>query len=254
MSNLVHSTTDGGIATLALNRPEKRNALNVAMLEALRDAVAQASEAPSVRVIVIRGHGPVFCAGLDLAEITDPAMCSRQAQLLARTLLLIYHAPKVTIARIHGAAIAGGAALIGACDLAVATVDSLFGYPAVQRGITASLAMPFLRRQLGERHTRELLLLGEIIDAARAQEIGLITRAVPSDLLDEQVALHAGQVLQAAPAALWQSKRCLDATWPSLIDDDLRGALALHLETCATEEAVEGVRAYLEKRAPQWRP
>jgi methylglutaconyl-CoA hydratase len=252
MPNLIQTETVGGIATIRLNRPEKRNAQSIALLEALCEAVERASEDPAARVIVLRGSGPVFCAGLDLEEVADPALSARQAQLLVRTLSVLYHAPKVTIARVHGAALAGGAALMAACDIAVATVDSLFGYPAVKRGLVAALAMPLIRRQIGERHARELMLLGEIIDAGRAQEIGLITRGVPSDLLDEQIALFADLVVQAGPEAVRQSKRGFNETGSRSVDDELHAALQLHLETCSSAEATEGTRAFLEKRAPKW--
>ena len=252
MPDLIQTDISNGVATLRLNRPEKHNAQSIALLEALCDAVEQVAEDPAVRVIVLRGNGPTFCAGLDLKEAADPDLGRRQGQLLVRAISVIYHAPKVTIACAHGAALAGGAALVGACDLAVAAVDCRFGYPAVKRGLIAALAMPLMRRQVGERHARELALLGEIIDAERAQAIGMINRAVPDDLLDEQVALLVDQVLQAGPEAIRLTKRGFDDTTPRPLDDDLHAALQLHYEACGSGEAAEGTRAFLEKRPPKW--
>jgi methylglutaconyl-CoA hydratase len=222
------------------------------MLEALCAAVDEACADPAVRVIVIRGNGPVFCAGLDLEEAADPAKSHASAGLVARMLETVYYAPKVTIAAVHGAAVAGGAGLMSACDLAVAAADTVFGYPEVRRGLVAGLVMTFVRRQLNERHARELLLLGEIVDAERAQEIGLISRAVPSGTLDEQVARLVDRVLQTGPNAVKETKAWLDATWPRSVREDLQAALELHVRVRNAPEAAEGMRAFLEKRAPQW--
>lgn len=243
-----------GVVSITLNRPDKRNALSIPMMAQLCDAVDQAVTDESVRVIVFRGAGPVFCAGLDLAEAQDTSRSHASAELVARMLSTVYHAPQVTIAVVHGAAIAGGAGLMSACDIALAVTDTKFGYPEVRRGLVAGLVMTFLRRQVAERHARELLLLGEIIDSERALEIGLINREVPSDLLDDVVILTIDQVLKGAPAAVRITKRFFDSLHQRPVPDDLDEALKLHVEVRNAGEAQEGMRAFTEKRAPAWEP
>ncbi|MFP4500955.1 MAG: enoyl-CoA hydratase/isomerase family protein [Candidatus Hydrogenedentota bacterium] len=252
MTDLIQTETSEAVASIRMNRPDKRNALNIPMLEALCQAVDAAVADPAVRVIVLRGNGKVFCAGLDLAETTDPEQSHHSAQLVVRMLEALYYAPKLTIAAVHGAAVAGGAGLMSACDLAVATADTVFGYPEVRRGLVAGLVMTFIRRQLQERHARELLLLGEIIEADRAQEIGLINRMVPTDMLDEQVALLVDLARKAGPDAIKETKAWLDQVWHHPVCDDLAGALDLHVRVRNGEEAAEGMRAFLEKRGPKW--
>jgi len=253
MSDLIlENRSEAGLTTLTLNRPEKRNALNIPMLEALCEAVARASATEGQRALVIRGAGPVFCAGLDLAEARDPASRDRSAALVRDMLESVCGCPSVTIAAVHGAALAGGAGLVAACDVAIATMDSTFGFPEVHRGLVAGLVMTFLRRQLHERHARELLLLGEIIDAERAKEIGLINRAVPADMLDSVVESHLDMVRKAAPGATRDTKALLDQLWHHPLAADLDAAQEVHEKMRAGAEAQEGMAAFLEKRKPAW--
>ncbi|MCF6285078.1 MAG: enoyl-CoA hydratase-related protein [Candidatus Hydrogenedentes bacterium] len=243
-----------GVTTITLNRPEKRNALNILMLEALCDAIEDVSARKDQRALAIRGAGPVFCAGLDLKEAGDPAISGRSAALVRRMLESVYHCPCVTIALIHGAALAGGAGLMAACDIALATKESKFGFPEVHRGLVAGLIMTFLRRQLHERHARELLLLGEIIDAERAKEMGLINRTVSADGLDEALGTIVVQVHKAPPGAIADTKAFFDQLWHHSLADDLDGAHDVHVKMRTSEEAQEGMAAFLEKRKPQWMP
>ena len=253
MSEFVLTENDGeGVFTIRLNRPEKRNALNIPLLEALCAAVDAANGDASVRVIVLRGNGPAFCAGLDLKEAGDPAHSHHSADLIARMLSAVYYSSKVTIAAVHGAALAGGAGLMSCCDLVIATADAQIGYPEVRRGMVAGLVMTFLRRQLHERHARELLLTGDIIDAERAAEIGLVNRCVPTDVLDESVEQTIEKVLRGAPGAIARSKRLLDELWHHSAQGDFEKALELHVEVRNAHEAQEGMKAFLEKRPPSW--
>lgn len=241
------------IVTLILNRPDKRNALSIPMGQALCNALDAANADESVRAIVLRGNGPAFCAGLDLAEATDTVNSHKSAGLVADMLDRIYYSTKPTIAAVHGAAIAGGAGLMTACDLAIATADTKIGYPEVRRGMVAGLVMTFLRRQLHERHARELLLLGEIITAERAEAMGLVNKCVPTDMLDEALELYIEQILQGAPGAISRTKAFYKELWPRTVKEDLQRALALHVEVRNAGEAQEGMLAFLEKREPQWR-
>ncbi len=249
---LLEAELKPGVTVLTLNRPEKRNALNIPMLEAFCEAMARLSAREGQRAVVIRGAGPVFCAGLDLKEALDGAQRERSSSLVRQMLACVYDCPCVTVAAVQGAALAGGGGLMAACDLALATMDSCFGFPEVHRGLVAGLIMTFLRRQLHERHARELLLLGEIIDAERAAEIGLITRAVPTDMLEEVLEAQIDQILKAPPGAVRDTKAWLDALWHHPLGEDLAGAHEVHVKMRASSEAAEGMAAFLEKRKPNW--
>lgn len=251
--NLVIAERDGARATVWLNRPEKRNALNIPLLEALCDHISALTADPGVRVIVLRGKGPMFCAGLDLKEARDPEVAHASATLVARALETLYYAPQLTLAAVQGGAIAGGSGLMSACDLAIAESGAKFGYPEVHRGLVAGLVMTFLRRQLNERHARELLLLGELISAERALEIGLLTRVVPPETLDDDAAAIARQALQGGPEAIQRTKEFFDRLSPAAVRDDLAKALELHVAVRSGGEAAEGMAAFAEKREPAWR-
>lgn len=253
MGDFILTQNDGeGRYTITLNRPDKRNALNIPLLEDLCAAVDAANGDASVRAIVLRGNGPVFCAGLDLKEAGDPANSHRSAELIAKMLSSVYYSSKATIAAVHGAALAGGAGLMSCCDLAIATVDTNIGYPEVRRGLVAGLVMTFLRRQLNERHARELLITGDIITAERAEQIGLVNRCVPDDFLDTAVDQAVDKVLKGAPGAIARSKRLLDELWHHPAQADFDRALELHVEVRNAHEAQEGMKAFLEKRPPSW--
>ncbi|HNR32645.1 MAG TPA: enoyl-CoA hydratase-related protein [Candidatus Hydrogenedentes bacterium] len=241
------------VAEITINRPRKRNALSIPVLRALSDAFEAANHDAALRVIVLRGSGPVFCAGLDLEEAIDSSTGHESAEQLARLLETVYYSPKVTIAAVHGAALAGGAGLMAACDLAVATIDSVFGFPEVRRGLVPGLIMVFVRRLLHERHLREMLLLGEIVSAERAVEIGLVSRCVPTDMFEEQIEMLVHLALQGGPEAVSKTKAWLDEVWHHPLTDDLQRALEIHMDARGSDEAAEGLRAFLEKRQPSWK-
>lgn len=253
MESLVRMEHNGdGVVTLWLNRPEKRNALNMALMEQLCLFVEKAQKDPAIRVLVLRGQGKVFCAGLDLEEGQNLDLAERSAKYVARTLECLHFSPLVTIACVQGAALAGGAGLMTACDLVVAEEGARFGYPETRRGLVAALVMPFLLRQVGDRYARELLLLGDLIDAQRALEMGLINRMVPLKELEEQAMILAEQVTLGAPGAIGLTKKLLQVLPPRSIEEDLQVALKDHKEMRHSPEALEGMKAFVEKRAPSW--
>src|SRR3977135_2445937 len=174
------------ITLLTLNRPERRNALTVELMAELTTAIENANADPQQRILILRGAGKAFCTGLDLEEAVkvDP---QTTAENVARLLLAVAETRLVTIAMVHGAAVAGGAGLMSACDFAIAAERTRFGYPEVRRGLVAGLVMTFIRRQLRERDIRELLLGSVLINAERAREMGLVNRVVSSeaDLMSE---------------------------------------------------------------------
>src|SRR3954453_20635762 len=166
------------ITVITLNRPDPRNALTVELMNELISALRVASDEASERVLILRGAGSAFCAGLDLKAAT-PQNSHATAEMVAKTLLALSQTRLVTIAAVHGAAVAGGAGIMSACDYVVAAEGTKIGYPEVSRGLVAGLVMTFLRRQGGGRNMRELLLGSELIDTERAKQIGLVNRVVP---------------------------------------------------------------------------
>ena len=240
------------ITVLTLNRPERRNALTIELLSELNAAIKIASDQPQERVIILRGAGVAFCTGLDLKEAADQTKAHATADMVANTLIAISQTRLITIAAVHGAAVAGGAGIMSACDFVVAAQGTKIGYPEVRRGLVAGLVMTFQRRQIGERNMRELLLGSELIDADRAKEIGLVNRVVAQADLMNEAQKFAQSVLQGAPGAMAQTKRLIEELWSSSVKEDVDLALKYHMQARESEEAREGIAAFNEKRKPKW--
>ena len=240
------------ITVVTLNRPERRNALTLELLTELQAALKVVSDQPQERVIILRGAGAAFCTGLDLKEAADHTKAHATAEMVANTLIAISQTRLVTIAAVHGAAVAGGAGIMSACDFVVAAERTKIGYPEVRRGLVAGLVMTFVRRQAGERNMRELLLGSELIDAQRAKEIGLINCVVSRDDVMSEAQKFAQSVLQGAPGALTQTKRLIDELWWRSVKEDVDLALKYHLQARESDEAREGIAAFNEKRKAKW--
>ncbi len=240
------------ITVVTLNRPERRNALTIELLTELISAIHVASEEPHVRILILRGAGAAFCTGLDLKDAADQTKAHATAEAVANTLTTISQTRLITIAAVHGAAVAGGAGIMSACDFVVAAQRTKIGYPEVRRGLVAGLVMTFLRRQVSERNMRELLLGSELIDADRAKEIGLVNRVVAQDNLMTEALSFAGSALQGAPGAVAQTKRLIDELWWRSVKQDVDLALKYHMEARESAEAREGIAAFNEKRKPTW--
>lgn len=239
------------ITVLTLNRPERRNALTIELMAELTAAIQAADADPKQRILILRGAGEAFCTGLDLQEAVtnDPRVT---AENVARTLLAVSETRLVTMAVVHGAAVAGGAGLMSACDFVIAAERTRIGYPEVRRGLVAGLVMTFVRRQLRERDLREVLLASELFDAERAREIGLVNRVVPAGELESEVQKIAASVLQGAPGAITNSKRLMEELWSTSVRKDIELALSHHLTARESTEAKEGIAAFNEKRPPNW--
>src|SRR6266436_2397647 len=240
------------ITVVTLNRPERRNALTLELLTELHDAIKAAAEQPPERVMILRGAGVAFCTGLDLKEAADQTKAHATAEMVAKTLIAIAETRLVTIAVVHGAAVAGGAGIMSACDFVIAAEKTKIGYPEVRRGLVAGLVMTFLRRQVGERNLRELVLGGELINPERAREIGLVNRVVAPDELMNDAQKFADAVLQGAPNALRQTKRLIEELWSTSVKEDVDLALKHHMQARESAEAREGIAAFNEKRPPNW--
>lgn len=241
-----------GICRLTLNRPDRRNALSIALMRALCEQLDALASDGDARVVILHGAGPVFCAGLDLKEAQDQSIAHESAEWVARTMRTVHGWPKPTIAAVHGAAVAGGAGLMTACDFAICAEGTQIGYPEVRRGLVAVSVMMFLLRQTNDRFARDLLVSGRIIDAATAQRAGLVNEVVPLDELMNVSHALGQELLKCAPEAVAKTKKAIDALWPATVEEELAKAVAGHKAMRSGEEALEGIRAYNEKRPPSW--
>ena len=248
---LLIERTRPGVAELVLNRPERRNALTVALMGELVEAIGRLSAAPDCRVLILRGAGPVFCAGLDLREASDPTLAEEGAEAVRRVFEALAGTPLVTIAAAHGVASAGGAGLLAACDFAVASEELRIVFPEVRRGLVPALVATVLRKKIGDADLRELFLLAEPIDAARARSMGLVRRVVPEGKAREEADRLAGLILRGGPRAVRSTKALLAELGPDG-EGDVRVALEYHIRARVGEESREGLAAFLEKREPHW--
>ena len=244
-------------AIITINRADKRNALSRGVIDALADAFARALNEEGVRCVILAAAGPVFCAGMDLAELQESLKVSNDASpvwndalRLAKLYELIYTLPKPTIAAVQGAAVAGGAGLATVCDLAIATPTAKFGYPEVRRGLVAAMVMPHLMRHVGERLARYLLLTGELIDANEAARAGLVNEVVPADRLMERALTLAKACAEGGPQALAKTKEHLRqfSRQALSIEDAAKASAVPRL----TDECQQGLRAFFAKKAAPW--
>ena len=242
------------IRVITMNRPEKRNALNIPLLEAFCHELDEANHDADTRVIIITGAGPVFCAGLDLTEARDAEKSHRSGELVAKTLKALTNSPHTTIAAVRGAAVAGGAGFMLACDLSVVADDFRVGFPEVRRGLVAGLVMTFVRRKVGEPKAREMLLLGELMGAEEAKAAGLVNRVVPAEHIMGEAFAFAYAALKGAPMAIRHTKKLFDDLYHLPVAEQIDHATELHKDMRSSEEAKEGLAAYAEKRLPKWDP
>jgi methylglutaconyl-CoA hydratase len=240
------------IAILSLNRPDKRNALNIALLEELCGVLEHLTEEKQIRALILKGEGAVFCAGLDLNEAADPAVTEHSARLLAKLFRLLYKAPFFVVGAIQGGAVAGGAAMVICCDYVVAAPKSYLSFPEVHKGLIPAMVIALLTEQLGIRATKELTLLAEKIDMDKAMFYGLVNRVIEEDLLLETALETAKKALQAAPNAFCQTKHFMQECLFYPFEENMQQALLLQQQSRGSEEAYEGSRAFLEKRKPYW--
>ncbi|MEA2553984.1 MAG: methylglutaconyl-CoA hydratase [Fimbriimonadaceae bacterium] len=253
MPPLILVEREPGVVTFVFNRSERRNALTVAMLEELVAALENAISDETVRVIILRGAGSSFSSGFDLAEGQDLEASLRHGELLVQVQMLLAEAPQVCIAAAHGYALAGGGAIIAACDYAVAAEDAQFGYPVLKVGIVPTPGMPFLRHELRDRDFRALVLGGELIGGKRAWEIGLVNKVMPTpDDAVEEAKRFASLILQSSPRAVAATKKFSNALTRRDLRHEMEEALEIYKAVRKGDEAAEGLKAFVEKRAPVW--
>jgi methylglutaconyl-CoA hydratase len=242
-----------GASAVVLHRAERRNALSIALLDELCAAIERLAADPAQRVIVLRGDGPVFSAGLDLAEARDDTLVERSAAAVARTLQLLRETSLVTIAAVHGGAYAGGAGLMAACDIVVAAEEAQIGFPEARRGLLPALISDVLRARVREGDLRHLLLTGETVSAAAAQRFGLVQRVVSADSLKDEARRLANLVLEGGPETIRRTKQLINGLYAPPAAAAHADMPALHLSARRGDEAREGLAAFLEKRSPWWK-
>ncbi|HVO12461.1 MAG TPA: enoyl-CoA hydratase-related protein [Vicinamibacteria bacterium] len=253
----IDTTVDGPVARVFLARPEVRNAFDGETVRELTAAFTAVAAREDVRVVVLGGHGKVFSAGADLEWMRTVAGFSREQNLEdARALWALFDAidrcPRPVVARVQGAALGGGAGLVAAADIAVAAEDAQFGFSEVRLGIAPAVISPWVVRRIGLSAARELFLTGERFPAHKALAIGLVRHLVPAGELDGAVAGRVAELLQAAPGAVAAVKALLRAVAGRTPEEVRETTAEVIAARRACGEGQEGLRAFLEKRRPDW--
>ncbi len=245
----------GATTRLVLNRPERRNALSLACMREIVEALDAIAVDEEARVLVVEGRGPAFSAGHDLAEMTstrEEDFFEEVFSTCVHMMTRLHELPQPVIAKVHGVATAAGCQLVAACDLAVASETARFATPGVNIGLFCSTPMVPVARSIGRKRALEMLFTGEMIDARTALEWGLVNRVVPASELDAAVDELATRIAQASAYVLALGKRAFYAQ-DQLIEPNAYDVTSpVMTENALADDALEGMRAFLEKRAPQW--
>lgn len=248
----------GGVARVTLNRPEVRNAFDDSVIAELRKAFEEIEKDASVRVLVLAGNGPAFCAGADLNWMKrmagyDYEQNLADGQALADMLAALDRMSKPTIARVHGPAFAGGTGLVAACDIAVGTPQAKFCFSEAKLGLSPATISPHVMRAIGERAARRYFLTAEVFDAQEALRIGLLSLLVPSEQLDVAIDALLKDLLSGGPEAHRQIKSLVRAVASRPVDEALVADTARRIaEIRVSPEGKEGIASFLEKRKPGW--
>ena len=251
-AQVVLSSIEAGIARLTLNRPDKRNALNEALIAALSDALKKADDDSSVRVVIITGAGKDFCSGADLSALQKIAGASvsdnvEDARALLELFLLIRNLRVPVIAAVHGRALAGGCGLATACDLVVASASARFGYPEVKIGFVPAMVMAILRRNLPEKRVFEMITRGAEVDAIEAKEMGLINQVFAHETFEDDVREYASTFTKLSASAITLSKHLLYQMDGQTLREGLSAGLDINVIARMTEECQQGIARFLKK-------
>ena len=250
---------EGPVAHVRLSRPDVRNAFNAELIAALTAAFEELGRDEAVRAVVLSGEGKVFCGGADISWMRGSLDVGygenfAGAQRMSDMFRAIDRCPKPVVARIHGAALGGGAGLAAVCDVVVASSDAVFGFTEVKLGIIPAVISPFVLAKIGVSHARALFLTGERFDAKRAQHIGLVHEVVIADTLDVCIERILNEILSAGPTAVAAAKalvpRVIAATYDQSRDLTAEAIAGLRISA----EGQEGLRAFLERRKASWLP
>jgi methylglutaconyl-CoA hydratase len=246
----------GQIATITLNRPEKRNAMSATMIAEIQ-TVLDEIEKSHARVGILTGAGKAFCSGMDLEMLAaiaqqSPAENQEDSRRVAKMFRRIWSFPRPLIAAVNGAALAGGCGVATLCDFTLAVPEAKFGYTEVRIGFLPALVSVFLTRQIGEKKSRDLLLTGRILEAAEAKEFGLVNEVIPPENLLARARELAEVLISASPASLSRAKRLMTSSAAASVDHDLERAILENARIRCTPDFKEGLASFLEKRKPVW--
>lgn len=258
MASLVETTTEGAVRTITMQRPDKRNALNAALVSALKEALT-AAEADDIRAVVLTGAGSAFSAGADLADLRamrdgSPLENEQDSRHLAELFRQIYRHPKPIIAKVNGHAIGGGCGLAAVCDFSVVAEGAKVGFTEVRIGFVPAIVMVFVRRKLGETAARDLLLRGRLLSAAEAVEEGLFTEVAEEEALDDRVAARAEELAtETSGSAVALTKRMM-AQLPGMgLEESLDYAVQMNAFARGTDDCQAGIAAFLNDEDPPWK-
>jgi methylglutaconyl-CoA hydratase len=261
MPDFVKVQIESGVGRLTLNRPDKRNALKRQFIEEIHAGISQLEADPNLRVFLLDAEGSVFCAGMDLAEMQQRAESEngqqewqRDSQIFADTLAAIFRLPVPTIAAVQGPVVAGGVGLVLACDIMIASDQAFFMLPEPVRGITASMVTPLLIHRVGSGPATSMLLSCERILASQARTYGLCHDVVAHESLDDRCNQIASAILTGSQSALAITKQHINDCAATDVLADLKKSISVSAEARETEDAREGLAAFLEKRKPAWQP
>lgn len=248
---MIEYSAAGGVARITLNRPEKRNAITSEMMSALRDALQRASHDTAIRLLLIRGAGKDFCAGLDLSEVLRSGDDEAEALASARRLGDLYIAmrrhPKPIVAAVQGRALGGGAGIATACDLILAAESAQFGYPEVKLGFIPAIVATMLRRAVHERQAMELALTGEPLSAPRAYAIGLINRVIPDAEFEAAVERYVAALAEQSATAMSLSKKLLYETDGMSFEASIEAGVQANVQARRTDDFKRGIARFLKK-------
>jgi methylglutaconyl-CoA hydratase len=247
---------DSGVATITLNRPDKRNAISFELIDDLLRALKEVEVSDAI-VLILTGAGKAFSSGMDLENLKafigrSPEQNFQDSATMVRLFRTLYEFPKVTIAAVNGAAIAGGTGLALLCDFTLAVPEAKFGYTEVRIGFVPAIVSTFLLRQVGEKQARDLLLTGRIIGAEEASRMGLVNEIVPSETLLPRARELAAQLMENSPASLRATKQLLSNHARAQLDAQIEAAVRENAAIRDTGDFREGIMSFLERRKPVW--
>ena len=248
---------DSGVATITLNRPDKRNAISFELIDDLLRALKEVDTSDAL-VLIVTGAGKAFSSGMDLDNLKaligrSPEDNLKDSETMVRLFRALYEFPKVTIAAVNGAAIAGGTGLAFLCDFALAVPESKFGYTEVRIGFVPAIVSTFLLRQVGEKEARDLLLTGRIFGADEAARMGLVNEIVAPENLTTRARALAALLMENSPASLRATKKLLSDHARGELDAQIDSAVRENTAIRTTADFREGITSFLEKRKPVWK-
>ncbi len=251
---LVHYEVAAGIATITLDSPHNRNALSAQLRRELSESLDKTREDDAVRVVQLTHTGPVFCAGMDLKEARGAGSSDQGVNEFPKILDQLWTSPKPVVARLAGPARAGGIGMVAACDIAVAVPEATFAFSEVRIGVVPAVISLTVLPRLNPRAAHELFLTGDVFDAKRAVEIGLLNACVPAEELDKTVEGYLTSLTLGGPKALAATKELLARPRPATPAEGFADMNALSAGFFASEEGQEGILAFAQKRKPNWVP